>query len=113
MKYAVLLLFAAMPLHAEAKVKIATVPSMFTPYAGSGEPERVSMSGFYFEVNQETKRARVVVDYTYPDDVMDSGYDGHRPSPTYARVRGLRYDPAAHSIVYNDGREKPGVCAVV
>ena len=30
-------------------------------------PERVSMEDFRFEVNKETGRARVVVDYTYPD----------------------------------------------
>ena len=97
---------------ASTSIKIATVPAEFTPYSGPGLPEPVSMSGYYFEVNEETARARVVVDYMYRDQMMFAGEDGHIPEPTYAQIPGLVYEPSTRAIVYErDGRKT--ICAVV
>ena len=93
-------------------VKIATVPAEFTPLAGPGVAEPVSMSEYYFEVNEETARARVVVNYMYRGQLAFSGEDMHGPEPTYAQIRGLTYDRSSHAVVYeHDGRKT--VCAVV
>ncbi|HYL15779.1 MAG TPA: hypothetical protein VEV41_22275 [Terriglobales bacterium] len=98
--------------YASTSIKIATVPAEFTPYSGPGLPEPVSMSGYYFEVNEETARARVVVDYMYRDQMVFAEEDGHIPEPTYAQIPGLVYEPSTHAIVYErDGRKT--VCAVV
>jgi hypothetical protein len=45
-------------IYASTKIKIATVPSEFTPYAGPGLPEPVHMSGYYFEVNDQMNTVR-------------------------------------------------------
>jgi hypothetical protein len=106
------ILLLAVPVCAGTKVKIATVPDEFTPYAGAGLPQPVSMSGYYFEVNKETGRARVVVQYTYRDQAVLEGYDAHQPDPTYAQIAGLVYDPSAHAVLYaHDGQKT--ICATV
>lgn len=99
-------------LYARTAIKIATVPAEFTPHAGPGLPEPVSMSSYYFEVNEETVRARVVVDYTYRNQMVVAGEDAHGPDPTYAQIPGLIYDPAAHAVLYEGDGQKI-VCAVV
>jgi len=108
----VLLIALINPVCASTTIKIATVPAEFTPYTGPGLPEPVSMSGYYFEVNEETVRARVVVDYTYRNQMIFAGEDAHSPDPTYAQIPGLVYDPAAHAVVYV-GHGQRTVCAVV
>lgn len=71
------------------------------------------MAGFHFEVNPETERARVVVEYTYPDQVIFGGDDDQRgPEPSKVQIPGLKYLPDTQSVVYEaDGRET--VCANV
>ena len=97
---------------ANTRIKIDTVPDEYTP-TNATVREPVSMSGFHFEVNQETVRARVVVDYTYPDEQVYSLDDDNKgPQETIAQIPGLKFDPQAHAIVYNaDG--KSTVCANV
>ena len=99
-------------LYAGTSIKIATVPAEFTPYGGPGLPEPVSLSGYYFELNEETGRARVVVDYMYRDQMVFAGEDAHGPDPTYAQISGLTYDRAAHAVVYQRDGQKT-VCALV
>jgi len=59
----VLMLALAIPSLARSRIKLASVPSEYTPTAGNGVSEPVLMANFSFEVNQETSRARIVVDY--------------------------------------------------
>jgi len=94
------------------RIKIDTVPDEYTPTSASVR-EPVSMQAFRFEVNVETGRARVVVDYTYPDAmVYEKGDDNRGPQPTLAQLPGLKYLPQAQMIVYEtDGHET--VCALV
>jgi len=117
MKLGSFILLCAVPLTAAAatsstRIKIDTVPNEYTP-ANVTVREPVSMKGFHFEVNPETVRARVVVDYTYPDEqVYGQDDDAKGPQPTLAQVPGLKYDPQAHTIVYQ-GEGKSTVCANV
>ncbi|HMI49888.1 MAG TPA: hypothetical protein VK525_00150 [Candidatus Saccharimonadales bacterium] len=117
MKVAPILLLCAVPLitagaTSYTRIKIDTVPNEYTP-ANATFHEPVSMSGFHFEVNPETVRARVVVDYTYPDEqVYSQDDDAKGPQPTLAQIPGLNYDPQAHTIVYA-GEGKTTVCANV
>ena len=46
---------------ASTRLKIASVPPEYTPTAGPGLPKPVCMQSFYFEVEKETGRARVLV----------------------------------------------------
>jgi hypothetical protein len=74
------------------------------------------MAGYHFEANEETGRARVVVDYTYRDQVaVDQNVNPPAtdpgPAPTVAQIPGLTWNAATRSIVYDaDGRQT--VCAV-
>jgi hypothetical protein len=117
MKLAVLLPFVltmavAAPAPDDARIKIATVPAEYRPHTGAERILPVSMREFYFEVNKETGRARVVVEYAIPHQVdYQSQGDLGVPS-TFAQLPGLTYDPAAHAVVY-DGGGKRTVCAVV
>ena len=117
MKLAPIILLCAVPLTARGatsftRIKIDTVSNEYTP-ANVTVREPVSMKGFHFEVNPETVRARVVVDYTYPDEqVYGQDDDAKGPQPTLAQVPGLKYDPQAHTIVY-EGDGKSTVCANV
>ena len=106
------LLLVPLPFYASTRVKIATVPAEFTPYAGPGLPEPVSMFDYYFEVNEETTRARVVVEYVYRDQFVFAGDDGHVPEPTYAQIPGLIYEPSTRAVIYERDGQKT-VCAVV
>ena len=97
---------------ARKRIKIATVPDEYMP---SDVPikEPVSMQDFHFEVNQETVRARIVVNYTYNDYLMyENDDDNGGPQPTIAQIPGLKYLPQTQTVVYEaDGKQT--VCAQV
>ena len=97
---------------APARIKIGTVPDEYMP-TNAMVREPVSMRDFHFEVNQETRRARVVVDYTYPDELVYEKNDDHGgPQPTKAQLLGLKYNSSAHTILY-EGHGRQTVCAHV
>jgi hypothetical protein len=103
----------AVPAFADSRVKIDTVPSEYAPINSPTNREPVSMSGYHFEVNEETGRARVVVDYTYPDELIyGPNDDAGGPHPTVIQLPGLKYDAAAHAVVY-DSNGTRDVCATV
>ena len=94
------------------RIKIATVPDEYMP-TNVTMREPVSLQEFHFEVNTETKRARVFVGYTYPDEVInDRDDDNGGPAPTVKQIPGLNYDAAAHEVVY-EANGKRTVCADV
>ena len=64
-------------------------------------------------MNPETVRARVVIEYTYPDQVVyGKDDDGRGPQPTMVQIPGLRFIPQDHAVVYEaDGKQT--VCADV
>lgn len=94
------------------RIKIATVPDEYTP-TNAVIREPVSMQGFHFEVNQETARARVVVDYTYPDEIIYSKDDDNGgPQSTIVQLEGLKYLPQARTIVYETAGTQT-ICAHV
>ncbi len=93
-------------------VKIASVPAEFTPAADTQLRDPVSVQRFSFEVERETGRARIVVDYMYPDRSTQLIGDGSGPRPTIAQIPGLKYDVAAGTVVYEEG-EKKVICAEV
>jgi len=97
---------------AATKIKIDSVPTEYQPTCGAETPEPVSMAGFHFEVNRETNRARVVVDYTYPDAVYCGDGGGLGPQPSQVQLPGLTYNKEEHEVVYS-GEGKSTVCAVV
>lgn len=116
MNCAILLPFLTCTLAAAAptstRIKIDTVAAEYRPSTGAERVEPVSMENFYFEVNKETARVRVAVEYKYPDEVGYQSDGDPGPRPTFAQLQGLTYDPAAHSVVYSrDGKRT--VCAVV
>ena len=94
------------------RIKIGTIPDKYMP-TNATILEPVSMRDFHFEVNQETRRARVVVDFTYPDElVFEKNDDKGGPQPTMAQLPGLRYDPKVQAVLYKaDNRQT--VCAHV
>jgi hypothetical protein len=97
---------------AATKIKIASVPAQYTPKAGAELPESISMEGFRFEVNNTKTRARIVVDYTYPDEPAFGADGGLGPQPTFAQLPGLDYDRETHQVVYK-GDGASTVCADV
>ncbi|MGA2186789.1 MAG: hypothetical protein ABSH47_27585 [Bryobacteraceae bacterium] len=105
----------AVPALADSRIRIDTVPATYLPVEGMyGQP--VSMAGYRFEVNEETGRARVVVDYTYRDQIMvdqnanPSAVDPG-PNSTTVQIQGLTWNPTTRSVVYEAGG-KQTVCAV-
>jgi len=95
-----------------ARIKIATVPDEYTP-SSTLTREPVSLEDFSFEVNQETARARVVVDYKYVDqNIYGPNDDNGGPESTIVQIPGLKYLAQAHTVVYEaDGKQT--VCADV
>jgi hypothetical protein len=94
------------------RIRIDTVPDHYSP-TNVTINEPVSMQGFHFEVNPETRRARVVVDYTYPDELMyERNDDNGGPRRTIAQIPGLKYDIANQEVVYR-ANGKTSVCANV
>jgi hypothetical protein len=111
--FALIALAAAVPVSANARIRIDTVPSEYAPLDSPTSREPVSMSDFRFEVNQETGRARVVVNYTYPDQMTyGPDDDAGGPRPTIVQLPGLVYDAAAHAVLYDSNGAK-AVCATV
>jgi hypothetical protein len=110
----VLCLILALPTDsfARANIRIDSVPPEYTPTAGPGLPEPVSIASYYFEVNKETGRARVVVEYMYPDQPVFGLEGGVGPPPTLAQLPELIYDPPANAVVYT-GEGRRTVCATV
>ncbi len=111
---ALLLLFSGMAASGSTptRIRIATVPDEYTP-TSTLTREPVSMEDFHFEVNQETARARVVVDYTYVDqNIYGPNDDKGGPESTIVQIPGLKYLPQAHIVVY-DADGKQTVCADV
>jgi hypothetical protein len=97
---------------AVTKIKIDTVPDEYWP-VNVHMREPVSMRDFHFEVNEDTVRARVVVDYTYPDELIyGPDDDGRGPQPTIAQIPGLNYEPLTHTSAYEGGGQTT-VCANV
>ena len=107
-----MLILSTEPMFAGTKIKLASVPPIYLPTAGNGLPEPVSMDGFAFEFNRETERARIVVDYTYPDQPTFGSDGGAGPPPTIVQVPGLSYDPTQAAIIYNGGGQRT-VCATI
>ena len=98
---------------ANSKIKIDAVPLEYTPMNSPTNHEPVSLSGFHFEINQGTGRARVVADYTYTDQMIYGPNDDARgPRSTIAQIPGLTYDAATHTVVY-DSNDRKTVCATV
>ena len=103
----------AVPVFGNSRIKIDTVPSEYAPPNSPTNREPVSMSSYYFEVNDETGRARLVVEYTYPDQMTyGPDDDSGGPRPTVVQLPGLAYDKAARSVVYDSNGTK-AVCATV
>ncbi len=94
----------------KAKVKIDSVPDEYMPTTMTAL-QPVSMQDFHFEVEPETLRARIVVDYTYPNENM-LGPDDSKGGPpeTKAELPGLTYDTTNHAIVYEANGNRT-VCA--
>jgi hypothetical protein len=109
---AVFALAFAIPAWANTKIRIDTVPATYTPQ-NYNRSERVRISSYHFEVNQELSRTRLVVIYTYRDQITyGSDDDKGGPQPTSVEIPGLVYDAKAQSIVYDAGGVKT-VCATV
>ena len=111
--FAVLTLALPISASANSVVKIDTVAAEYEPINSPTNREPVSLSSFHFEINEETGRARVVADYTYPDLLIYGPNDPTRgPQSTIAQIPGLSYDGATHQIVY-DANGARTVCATV
>jgi hypothetical protein len=101
------------PAFANSRIKIDTIPSEYAPLNSPTNREPVSLSSFHFEVDQETGRARVIAEYTYPDQTTyGPDDDAGGPRPTIVQLPGLTYDAAAHAVVY-DSNGNQTVCATV
>lgn len=100
------------PVSPVAKIKIDNVPAEYMPTAGAQLPEPVSVESYRFELNREMTWARVVVEYTYPNQAVFGLDGGSGPPPTSAQLPGLTYDSLAHAVVYNDAGKRT-VCAIV
>jgi hypothetical protein len=98
---------------ANARIKIDSVPPDYTPINSPTLREPVSLSDFHFELNPERTRARVVVDYTYPDEMIYLPNDDAKgPQPTVVQLPGLTYDSANHEVVYSAAGQRT-ICATV
>lgn len=110
---ALVALALAVPALASSRIKIATVPSEYTPENSTTNTEPVSLSSYHFEVNEETGRARLVVDYTYPDELIyGPNDDALGPPSTVVQLPGLTYDASAHAVVYESNGTRD-ICATV
>jgi hypothetical protein len=75
-------------------------------------PNQFRWRAFSFQINQRTGRARIVVEYTYPDQPIFGIDGGAGPKPTYIQLPGLTYDQDAKTVVYDEGAART-VCANV
>jgi hypothetical protein len=107
------LLAVAAPASPNTAVKIDSIPYEYTLVNSITNREPVSVSSYHFEVEPETGRVRVVVEYTYPDQMIYGGDDPVRgPEPSFAQIPGLKFDRAAHAVIF-DGEGTKVVCANV
>jgi hypothetical protein len=102
----------AVPARSGSRFRIASVPTEYTPTAGPGLPEPVSMQGYYFEVDEQSGRARIVVNYTYPDQPVFGLEGGSGPEPSMIQIPGLRYAAEEKAVVYQNPA-KTVICASV
>jgi len=110
---AIVALGFALPASANARTALDSVPAEYTPIDNTVLREPVSMSSYRFEINEETGRARVVVEYTYPDQLIYGPNDDTRgPRSSFVQIPGLTYDAAAGAIVYTSNGAR-NVCATV
>jgi hypothetical protein len=107
---AITMLAVAAPAAADSRIKIDTVPATYKPVMSSRD-EPVYLSGFHFEVNEETRRARIVATYNYAENMIVGEGDGGGPRWTIVQIPGLVYDAQNHAVVY-DSDGKHTVCAV-
>jgi hypothetical protein len=91
---------------AESQVKIARAAPGYRPTAGPEAPEPVSMRRFFFEGEPATGRARVVIDYTYPDQTAFGKDVGAGPEPTMAQFPGRKYDAVGKTVVYQSAGKR-------
>ena len=82
------------------RIQIGTAAGEETPHGGSGIAEPLAVSGFYFEVNAETSRARIVVDYSWKNPAIVAGYDFNGPKPTYLQLAGLTFNPKSGEVIF-------------
>jgi hypothetical protein len=108
----ILIAALTIPSWADPGVKIASVPAEYTPVADAQLRDPVSVQSFSFQVEPETGRARIVVDYMYPDRSTQIIGQGPGPRPTVAQIPGLKYDADERTVVYEEGGKKV-VCADV
>jgi hypothetical protein len=109
---ALVVLAFAIPARADTKIKIDTVPATYTP-ENYNRSERVRISSYHFEVNPQRNRTRLVVIYTYRDQITYGAEDSKGGPPfTTVEIPGLTYDANAHAIVYDADGAK-AVCATV
>ena len=72
--------------------------------------DRYALQEFSFEVNAETGRAGIRLEYYYPPGRVGGDDSDRGPAPKIATLPGLIYDAAAHAVVYNDGPNR-ATCA--
>jgi hypothetical protein len=98
---------------ANTAVKVDSIPYEYMLVSSITNREPVSVSSYHFELEPETCRARVVVEYTYPDQMIYGGGDPLRgPQPSFAQIPGLKFDAAAHAVIFDGDGTKVG-CANV
>src|ERR1700728_98618 len=107
------LLAVATQASANTAAKIDAISYEYTLVNSITNREPVSVSSYHFEVEPETGRARVVVEYTYPDQMIYGGDDPLRgPQSSFSQIPGLKYDAAAHAVIFKGDGTK-AVCANV
>ncbi|HEY1801248.1 MAG TPA: TolC family protein [Terriglobales bacterium] len=96
----------------KSRIQIDSVPDEYMS-SNMSVSQPVSLQTFRFEVNSQTRRVRIVVNYTYPNENMLSKGDSRGgPQRTIAKVPGLEYDAESHTIVYQ-AQSARTVCAQV
>ncbi|MEP7352833.1 MAG: hypothetical protein ABI824_06345 [Acidobacteriota bacterium] len=102
----------AIPSLGGTKLQLASVaPELLT----TGGPQRAEPSTrhiFEFEIDKETGRARVVIDYVYPGAPLFGSDESAGAAPILAQIPGLRYDASSKSVVYETSGTRT-VCAKV
>jgi hypothetical protein len=87
------------PSRAETEIKIGSVAPLYTPIAGSEVPEPVSMQRYAFRVERRTGLAKVLVDYTYPNQPNFGMEGGPGPQPTRVQLPGLKYLAKSNAVM--------------
>jgi hypothetical protein len=88
------------------KLKIGSIPLDFAPWNGSLLTEPLSVQSFRFEVNNQSRRARVVVEYAYDRQQTYVDQEGRYPDPSAILIPGLIFDPLNNAVVYNAGNRR-------